>query len=365
LVRLSNLSEKTKYYFKVGVTDPSFGDPNNNQAPYETTTAPQVVSSPTIDPIFGKINKVSGVPAAGAIVTWEADGASKLATLVKSDGSYVLPIATARSSNLSSFFNPSNGLKEQIVFNLAPEGKSTITCTFGADKPLPTVKLGENADCSNNGNTSDGTTAPATITTSSPETSGSGSTKARFTVPTQNSKFSVNTTSGSADTINVSPGQSFSTPFPTISGKVGPKQMVKIIVHSENPTSGTVIAGSDGSWSWTPPAGLAPGEHTVTITIVNADGTTQTITRNFNVNSGEPLLPLTSATPSARLSHLACVENACTTVDGSGVDSCSTNADCETATSPPVTGSEDVTLIVLLLGALFLFLSGGFLISNL
>lgn len=361
-VRISGLSEKTKYYFKVGASEATSGDPANGQAPFEVTTGAKLESPPTLDPIFGKVNKSSGSPASGAIAIWQVDGAGKIAALSKSDGTYVLPIATARSSDLNSYFTLENGQEEQIKIDLSSDGTSSINCTFGNDKPLPTVKLGESANCSNN-------TQEAALTEDLEEeetpTSSPSPTAARFIVPARSATQSTSSTSESTEQLNIVSGQSVSTPFPTISGKAGPKQMVKIEVHSDTPYSSTVIAGPDGSWSYTPPAGLSPGEHTVKITLVNSDGTTEVITRNFTVNDGEAILPLVSGTPSAEINHLACVNSACTTVDGTGVDSCSLDSDCTEEEEPPVTGSEQFTILFVIIGGIFLLVSGGFLVSNL
>lgn len=343
-VRLSGLSENTNYFFKVGISQASHGDPNNNQAPFEAKTGIETTDPPSVEPIFGAVNFSGGSKAEGAIAVWQSDGASKIATLVKSDGSYVLPLAAARTKDLKSHFTFKEGTPEQISLNLSIKGSSLINCTFGADKPLPTVKLGENADCSG-------------------ETTSVASASARFKVPAKTTPISGSSTNTEEEQLNIVSGQSVSTPFPTISGKVGPRQMVKITINSETPYSGTVIADPNGIWSWTPPAGLTPGQHTVEITIVNSDGSTQTITRNFTVTTGEALLPLSSATPSAETSHLACVNSACTSVVGSGVDSCSTNFDCEASSeTPPVSGSEELTILVLIFGAIFLIVSGSFLI---
>lgn len=163
--------------------------------------------------------------------------------------------------------------------------------------------------------------------------------------------------------MNITSGQTVSSTLPTISGTAGSKQVVKIEIHSETPYSGAVVAGPDGSWSWTPPSNLSPGQHTVTITVVNADGTTQKITRDFYVAGGSPILPLTSGTPSAQTSHLACISNACQTVSGSGSDSCTTDSDCvispiaTPSATPPVTGVTTGTVFLLTLAAGLLTLS--------
>ena len=135
-VRLSGLSENTKYFFKVGISQASHGDPNNNQAPFEVKTGVEIADPPSVEPIFGTVNHSAGSAAGGAIAVWQSDGAGKIATLVKSDGSYVLPLANARTQDLKSHFTLKEGASEQVSLNLSTEGSSLINCTSGADKPL-------------------------------------------------------------------------------------------------------------------------------------------------------------------------------------------------------------------------------------
>lgn len=86
---------------------------------------------------------------------------------------------------------------------------------------------------------------------------------------------------------------------PTFKGTAKPGQMVKIEVNSENPLSGQVKVGADGTWSWTPPDDLSPGQHTVTLTLIDENGKTETVTREFTILTGTPILPITAGTPSA------------------------------------------------------------------
>lgn len=345
LVRLSNLKPSTKYYFKIGVGSQSFGDPAKNGNPYELTTGATLPAPPVIDPIFGQVLDLSGAPAAGTLVVWETSGATKIASLAKSDGNYVLPINNARVLDLGSYPSLTEGLAEAITFTAgAGSPLATLTCKIGQDRPLPTVKLGETIDCSQK-------TTPPTSSFQAPPAS------------------SVASPSAGTLEVNVTEGQVFSSPLPTISGKAGPNQVVQIVVRSELPYSGTVQADPSGSWSWTPPANLTPGQHTVTITVVNPDGTTQTVTRTFTVASGTTILPVTSGTPSAQLTHLSCVGSTCSTVAGAGPNTCSQDTDCvatPAATippptpppSPPPTGNTENTLMLLTLGLIFGTLGG-------
>ncbi len=240
LVRIAGLKPSTKYYFRL-----------KELAEVTTLSSPPLA----LDPIFGKVLDTTNQAVDGAIIVWQG----KVATLSKADGSFVLPVSDITL-----------GQSEQIVVT-TDSGSATVNCTYGHDQPLPAIKLGDNVNCD-------------------------GQTQTGFTVPANTQ--TTNAVGGQLE-VNLKDKEVVSTPLPTISGKAGPNQVVNIVVHSAVPYSGTVMADRDGNWSWTPPANLTPGSHTATITITNPDGTTQTITRQFTVVAGEPILPITSGSPSA------------------------------------------------------------------
>ncbi len=347
-VRVTGLTSNTKYYFKIGSGTGTFGDVANSGNPFTVTTGEKLIGTPVVDPIFGKVLDGSGTPLSGVIAVWEASGSGKIVSLSKSDGTYVLPIANARTLDLKSFFGFTLSRSEKISLDGGPGGQSIVSCQSGLDRPVTTVKLGQNADCSNTESTVE--QKPATAS------AGFNSTKIRPA------------SSGGSLSTNISDGETVSSPLPTVSGKAGPNQVVKIEIHSPTVYSGTVKADPAGNWSWTPPANLSPGQHTVTITVENADGTIQTITRTFYVSAGETILPITSGTPSGTLTHLACLSNGCVAVSGVGPDDCATDADCTVppanpqpppvatppasppVSRPPTTGTTESTLVLLTLG---------------
>ncbi len=347
-VRLNNLKPETKYYFKIGVGSSTFGNPTKGDSPYEVSTPATSSATAIIDPIFGKVNNQTNDPTGGILAIWQSQVKGKIASLSTSDGNYVLPIGTTA---------PTDGASETITLDAGGGNPvATITCKIGQDRPLPTIKLGEALDCSKK-----------TATTNNP---------GGFKAPS-----SSLTSSASAGTlvVNVNSGQTFNTALPTISGKAGPSQIVQIVIHSDTPYSGTVQADPSGNWSWTPPANLSAGQHTVTITVVNADGTTKSETRTFTVQSGSPILPITSGTPSAELTHLSCVGSACSVVGGVGPNTCARDSDCATtilptptptppppppSSAPPQTGSLENTLLLLTMGLIFATLGIGMFLKH-
>ncbi|MBI4099567.1 fibronectin type III domain-containing protein [Candidatus Microgenomates bacterium] len=324
-VRVTGLLPNTKYYYKVSSGTATFGDSTASDNPFSVTTGAKLATATGVDPIFGKVIDDTGGPEAFAVAIWEAPGATKIIALSKSDGGYVLPIGGARSTDLNSLFDTTSVSSETVTIIGGDGNPAEITCKVGMDRPLPTVKMGGMVNCSN----------PS---------------------PTPSSSFKTATMEGQL-TVNVVEGETVSSSLPTISGQAGPGQVVKIEIHSDAVSSGTVKADPAGNWTWTPPANLSPGQHTVTLTVENADGTTQTITRTFYVAAGETILPVTSGTPSATLTHRACANYSCRNVDGAGPDLCTSDTECGTAppvtppAPPPVTGQTENTLALLTIGA--------------
>lgn len=353
LVRVSGLKAVTKYYFKIQVGGTSFGDSGNSGSPYSVTTGPKLGNATIVDPIYGQ-----ATGGEGAIVIWQSPGAAELAAIVKGDGNYVLPLANARKADLSDYFSLKGNTSENVLL-LSGTQQATISCVYGKDRPLPTVKLGETIDCQK------GRTTAAKVNKVVATSSGQVGFK-----PTKGGL-----TGNGRATIDISSGETVSSSLPTIAGKARPGQVVKIQIHSDVPYSGVVVADPAGNWSWTPPANLSAGQHTVTITVVNADGATQTVTRTFFVSPGSPILPVTSGTPSATLTHMACLNNACTTVDGAGSDACSADSDCGATstpsatpapepTPPPSTGATEITLAMLVLGLILVGFGGKLLLAK-
>lgn len=321
-VRVNGLSEKTKYYFKVGQTEPSFSQ-------IETVTAPALSTNSELESLSGSAVLANGDPVSDGVAIWQSPGSAKIAALVNTDGTFVLPLDLARTANLASWFPSEIGSPEKVLV-LSGDSEGTLNCLTSESATLLEVRLGQTLDCS------------PTATPSASEPTGTGSFKSLLGSPSPASA------SGEAS-LNIESGESVSTGLPTFSGKVGPKQVVKIVIHSEEVYSGTVIADSKGAWSWTPPANLTPGEHTVTITVVNADGTTQTVTKTFFVTAGESILPLTSGTPSGEIS--------------------TTPTPIPTQTPAPTdelieSGVETPTLLALTLGLLFTILSAGIIFTS-
>jgi Big-like domain-containing protein len=135
---------------------------------------------------------------------------------------------------------------------------------------------------------------------------------------------------------------------PAIIG-TGPKGTVlSITINSENEYTGSATIDEDGEWEFTPPAGLEPGAHTVTVSYIDSEGLEQSITRNFVIAAaGESETPAITATPSG---------------ESSGATDSSRTKQPSTESGVPEPGTFEVTMMMLLTGLGLLV--GGIIVKN-
>lgn len=80
------------------------------------------------------------------------------------------------------------------------------------------------------------------------------------------------TQSGATVTIQTSTRTFQESDIITFSGTTTPNAIVSLKIASEEPTYATVLSDKDGAWSYTMPGPLAPGEHTVQVSVADKDG---------------------------------------------------------------------------------------------
>ncbi len=281
-VVVRGLKPETKYHFRVGSGRNVY---DKNGQLYEIATGPTLSPTPAADVAYGQIVTQAGEPADGALVYITIPGMSELVGMVKSSGSWVVPLSTGRSMDLGSFgsYNSTSGFMTMVI---RPVGQDTMTLSLplSAHSPVPQITLGQQIS------TSGESTTPSTA-------SASGISKL-------SSSAQEPEVSEAGQLILLAPkfGENINSNRPQIIGNAPAGTEVKIEVHSTELVSGTVVANSSGNFSFNVPQDLSPGEHTVTITAL-IDGAMKTITRSFTVYAaGESNVPYYSATPSATLS---------------------------------------------------------------
>lgn len=284
-VSLRYLKPATKYYFKIISSEQTFDD---NAEPYLVTTAPEVgTSTSQVQPVYGSIIKADGGPAVGAIVYLNFSQATPLSTLVKSSGNWLVTLNNVRTADLADFAKPSENEKMEIFVLGENQETARATTTINNAAPVPQITLGKNYNFAQ-----EVTASPTTKPTVSPSATPSAT-------ATPSASFSIPAVATSSPSL-ISPQTEADIPSdrPVFKGTGVPGKIVTIKVESSNPVTATVTVDQNGNWNWTPPAGLPPGDHTVTITTTDSAGKPVKLTRNFTVlASGTQVAE--AATPSA------------------------------------------------------------------
>ncbi|MCL5433165.1 MAG: Ig-like domain-containing protein [Patescibacteria group bacterium] len=273
------LKPSTKYFFNIVSGQDMF---QNNETLFDITTAPNISASPSQQqPIVGKVIMPDGTNPAEAIVYVTIPGAQTTSTLVKQDGSYIIPLNALRNSNLQSFFPISKDTKLQMLI-IGPGLGSNITVFANQINSVPTVTLSKNYDF---------TSGDSPINVSEEESSAS----ANVNFPS----FSANEVSNkNAEILVPENDEKFTDQKPLFKGIASPGASIKLIIHSDENIQTQVKVDSKGNWSYRPEKSLSPGQHTVSIIAPDKFGVLKTITQSFTVYAqGSQVTE--SATPSA------------------------------------------------------------------
>ena len=321
-VTVKNVQPATNYWFVFG-SGPGRVMYDNQGQPYQVTTAGVVATKPLADAAYGTVVDAAGRPAGGAIVYVQLPGAVPLSSLVQDNGNWAVALATARTSDLKSYATyDAQTTNIEILVQAGSRGSATATIQTGNDAPVPAITLGKNFDF-RVAQTSE--TASATV--SQP-------------VATESSKFSVASPVATATVTLVNPAQDnavVTATQPAFKGRGPAGEKLTVTVNSPTTYTGTVTVKPDGSWDWTPPAGLTPGTHTITIGFLDDQGVTQTLKRTFVVAAAGPAvggLPSFTASSSATATPTA--------IPRVSLPS--------TASGVPTSGVATPTLIMLMLG---------------
>ncbi|MBU0572597.1 fibronectin type III domain-containing protein [Patescibacteria group bacterium] len=285
-VTAQGLSPDRTYFFKISSDGTTF---DNNGVPWQITTGPELFGQTISNSISGTILTATGTPAEKAIVYITLAGASPLSTTTSQNGSWVIPISSARNQNLSSFIeiNETTTLIE-ISVQAGSRGVATAQIYPASAKPTPPIILGESLDFKNE-----------------PASEIGGIPKANVNLPddaTESSKFEItddDTTGLSTEKVTLESheeGEIVTSTEPEFFGEGPPGTTITITVES-NPVTDQTTISSSGDWSWSPPEGLSEGVHKITITWRDATGILTTLTRTFVVQAAEG--PAFESTPSA------------------------------------------------------------------
>jgi len=357
-ITLRNLTAATPYYVAIGTASREIY--TDNGKPYMVTTAPKIGGAPEALTAYGSVVTKASTPANDSIVYVSVEGASPLSTLVKSSGSWAIPLSTARTKSLSSYISTTpDTLVDVFVQGKESANVATAKVSVAKTQPVATITLGQQ------GVDLTGVDAGTTATPAdSSSTAASGSASATSSTTTTNSTSSGDASKFSASQLNpatestssavASLGITFSNPSvngeelnttkPALQGKAPAKTVLSIEVHSDPVYKGSVTTDANGNWSFTPSADLKPGDHTITVSYKDANGKTVTEKRTFKVLAmGTSTNPAFTSTPSASPSP-------------SPTSSASARVKkVASGSAVPKSGAVENTYMLLLAGVLFMF----------
>ena len=295
---------------------------------YQVTTYGTLTTAPpNIDPSYGKVVTNDGTPAEGAIVLLTLTNGQQLSTLVRSSGSWIIPLSTVRSFDGTSYLPVEERITETLVVQKEHVESKILTDTLN-DSPVPDITLGQQFDFRN-------------LNAKKPT-----STTIANAAPTETKTAVLGATTGSIILTAPAEGATVSTFRPQVSGVGIVGKKVTISLGLTNPFTGTTTVDKNGLWKYTPTKSLTPGKQRVTISSVDKKNKPIVLTHTFTVlKSGTQVLG--DATASAELETPTPAPEEVATEEAELV-----------AEPMPTSGSLLPTIILLLLGSL-LFVGGG------
>lgn len=403
------LQPNTTYYFILGTgSGTTF---TNEGDPFTVKTAAQAGTQPAAKTIYGSATTESGTPADGAIVYVKHSDASELSSLVKSSGSWAIPLSNARTVDGTTYatIGETDPLIVQVQGpQVAQVGQ--LTTTVSEAQPVETIAYGQ-AGATGTATIPEeteliateepGEATPAAQTTppamSEPEIEEEQPTEPATMAEAELESATPSATSATPESQSETPEVvvldieqakaetvTVTTTQPKIVGKAKPNVTIKIEVHSDTQISEFIVANADGTFELDIAAlsqTLEPGEHTVTysytdpdtgeeisetVTFTVANTSTQIAQANQPFGSGNPFpMPNPSPSPSPTPSPSP---SPSPTASASASPSPSASASAEATDSAraalpatdsaiPVSGSIGTTL-ALVFGGLFFIISG-------
>lgn len=347
-ITLTGLNPSTNYFYKINSNGTSY---DSGGIPWQFSTGPNIGINSSSFPISGSVITTSGQPSKRTLVYLNVSG-YLASTLTSDTGNFVLQLASIRSTDLTSYLqiDPKSTLLE-VSAQSGSDGVSSAKIFPQSANPIPAMVLGQVYDLRNQPPNSDGQNPGADLQL--PEAA------------TPESKFNTESSTSSAKPTsvileNITEGETVTSTQPQFFGKGPGGENITITVHSETPVTDTVKIPSSGSWSWTPPAGLDPGAHTITISWIDIGGITRNLTRNFVVQAGEVPAFTASQSGSTPTPSSTPVISASPTASGTATPKATITPKPTASASGqpvPITGELTPTLILSIMGIAILIFS--------
>ncbi len=370
-ITVRELDADTTYYFSLGTAGSTLYD-NAGQA-FSIKTAKTAGTPPPAKTIYGSVVTPSGSPAEGSIVYVTVPGAGQLSSLVKSSGSWAIPLSMARLTETGLFANVEDTTTVQIYVQGATASQtSELTTTVATAQPAATITLG-NALAQTTETTSPTVMTPpdpspaaelpalplaspaasdsATITPTATPSATATNSGVLTTLPpvtdtvTSNRDSELASSFGEAEDeiiivdLTEASTEVVTTTQPLIVGQAPAGVTISIEVHSDTQITQQVTADSSGSFELDISQlsqQLEPGEHTVTYSYVDpTTGKTVTKTKTFTV-AGDATASIDTTDSFDTSSQIALAD---TTTKTTGTTSGTTSTKSATKTTPYSSGN--------------------------
>jgi hypothetical protein len=284
-ITVQNLLPGTKYYFSITsgaqvVTD--------NGSPFEVTTAQQDTTPPPANgTLSGSVALDDGSFPSEGIIYASSETSQLVSTIIQPDGSYSLPLKELRTKDMTSYLPLTGDTKINIQITNGLQ-ESTAIVMYDQSAEIPQIVLSKNYDFTIN--------TDSIALNDASESAQPASQSAGFPVfdePVAVTKPEITTPTDQ---------QQFKDPQPLFKGKALPNASVQIVIASDKEITASLESDSSGIWEFRPPVALAAGDHIITISSADVNGTLQKLSRTFTVNASgsqfvEPSVSPVEASP--------------------------------------------------------------------
>lgn len=410
-ITLRGLKPSTTYYYVLGTGSGASFD--NNGAPFTVQTAARGGAPSAAKTAYGNVLDETGNPSNGSIVYASLPGVGEMSSLVKSSGSWAIPLANARKADGSGYATIEDTDNMTLfVQGTTPSQTSELSVTVANSQPVADITLGQNGsaaaetgstaeDVSHSDNTNLLTDREEFIQNELPAEEGdnleifSGEEQELLVEEDleggtgldiedqQNESLGglENTLVESSDSAQIESVQEntrvvfedeathvSTTQTPVISGVVKPNVTLMIQVNSDTQIEQELVADENGYFELdieALKANLEPGEHTATYTYTDpetGEEVTKTITFTVEPEAGgiggpQETTPYGSGNPFTIEATNSAQATQSAQASGSG-DLATRSAITATDSPIPVSGSVGTTM-ALVFGGIFFIIAGG------
>jgi hypothetical protein len=331
MVNLSGLEPNTSYDYKINSNGTSF---DNNSVAWKASTLAGDFTDGVLSRVSGSVLTATGQPVNGALVYITTQG-NLFSTITSDSGNFVIQLPGN---------NNADTLLEASV-HAGPQGVASAQVYLKAANPIPPMILGNTHDFRSATPGQDGAAPKASLNL--PEDQDQQS---KFTIPDSGTPEPATVVTLES----IDNGELVTSQQPEFFGDGPSGTTLTITVESENPITDSVDVGGNGTWKWSPPEGLAPGTHKVTITWKDISGITRSLTRSFVVQAGEA--PAFEASGSAQTATPSPKASATSSPKATSTSKSSPTA-IASASTIPETGSLTPTFLLSIMGLLVIVFS--------